>query len=83
MQICKQPISLSGAPWTMHEFFAGSGLVAYGLRGMFKPIWANDICDKKANVYHSNFKSSHFVLGDIKNAFEDVTVLALEGYTIL
>ena len=29
----KQNIDLSSAPWTMHEFFAGSGLVAYGLRG--------------------------------------------------
>lgn len=28
-------IDLSAAPWTMHEFFAGSGLVGYGLKGMF------------------------------------------------
>jgi len=61
------PIDLSCAPWTMHEFFAGSGLVAYGLKGLFRPVWANDICDKKAFVYRSNFKSNHFVLGDIKN----------------
>jgi DNA (cytosine-5)-methyltransferase 1 len=51
----------------MHEFFAGSGLVAYGLKGMFRPIWANDISEKKADVYHSNFYSNHFVLDDIKN----------------
>jgi len=51
----------------MHEFFAGSGLVAYGLKGMFSPIWANDICNKKAAVYCSNFKSNHFALDDIKN----------------
>jgi DNA (cytosine-5)-methyltransferase 1 len=38
-----QKINLSQAPWTMHEFFAGSGLVAYGLQGMFRPIWSNDI----------------------------------------
>ena len=31
----KDTIDLSSAPWTMHEFFAGSGLVAYGLKGMF------------------------------------------------
>ena len=24
-------IDLSAAPWTMHDFFAGSGLVGYGL----------------------------------------------------
>jgi DNA (cytosine-5)-methyltransferase 1 len=51
----------------MHEFFAGSGLVAYGLKGMFRPVWSNDICPKKAAVYQSNFESNHFVLDDIKN----------------
>jgi DNA (cytosine-5)-methyltransferase 1 len=51
----------------MHEFFAGSGLVAYGLKGMFSPIWANDISEKKADAYHSNFNGNHFVLDDIKN----------------
>ena len=66
-QIDKRPIDLSGAPWTMHEFFAGSGLVAYGLKGLFSPIWANDINEKKASVYRSNFESRHFVLDDIKN----------------
>ena len=44
-------IDLSAAPWTMHEFFAGSGLVGYGLKGMFAPIWANDISEQKANWY--------------------------------
>ena len=66
-QINPSPVDLSGAPWLMHEFFSGSGLVAYGLRGMFSPVWANDICDKKASIYHSNFRSEHFVLDDIKN----------------
>jgi len=63
----KNRVDLSDSPWTMHEFFAGSGLVAYGLKGMFSPVWANDISEKKAAVYHSNFRSSHFVLDDIKN----------------
>ena len=63
----KHPINLSYAPWVMHEFFAGSGLAAYGLKGMFQPIWANDISEKKAAVYSSNFKSDHFLLEDIKN----------------
>ena len=62
-----QTIDLSYAPWTMHEFFAGSGLVAYGLKGMFNPIWANDISDKKAAVYRSNINGNHLVLDDIKN----------------
>jgi len=60
-------VNLSSAPWAMHEFFAGSGLVAYGLKGMFHPIWSNDICSKKAEVYHANFDDKHFVLDDIKN----------------
>lgn len=60
-------IDLSSAPWTMHEFFAGSGLVAYGLKGMFAPIWSNDISPQKTAVYEANFLSDHFVLGDIKD----------------
>lgn len=62
----KENIDLSSAPWTMHEFFAGSGLVAYGLKGMFAPVWANDISEQKAAVYDANFGDDHFVLGDIK-----------------
>ncbi|MDR1539290.1 MAG: DNA cytosine methyltransferase [Clostridiales bacterium] len=50
----------------MHEFFAGSGLVAYGLRGMFRPVWSNDISEKKAAVYYANFWNSHFELNDIR-----------------
>ena len=60
-------ISPATAPWSMHEFFAGSGLVAYGLQGMFAPVWANDISEQKAQVYTSNFGNEHFVLDDIKN----------------
>jgi len=62
-----EKIDLSTAPWTMHEFFAGSGLVAYGLKGLVRPVWSNDISDKKAAVYRANFKSKHFYLDDIKN----------------
>lgn len=57
----------TSAPWSMHEFFAGSGLVAYGLRGLFSPVWANDISEQKAAVYRANFSKKHFVLDDIKN----------------
>ncbi len=63
----KTNIDLSSAPWTMHEFFAGSGLVAYGLKGMFAPVWANDISKQKAAVYEANFGCDYFKLGDIKN----------------
>ena len=63
----KLDIDLLSAPWTMHEFFAGSGLVAYGLRGMFAPVWANDISEQKAAVYEANFGCERLVLDDIKN----------------
>ena len=63
----KKKVDLSGAPWTMHEFFAGSGLVAYGLKDMFSPVWSNDISERKAAVYNANFLGEHFSLGDIKN----------------
>lgn len=62
----KRPIA-HPAPWRMHEFFAGSGLVSYGLQGMFDSVWANDISEQKAAVYEANFGLDHFVLGDIKN----------------
>lgn len=55
------------APWTMHEFFAGSGLVAYGLKGMFSPIWSNDISEQKRAVYEANYGGERFVLDDIRN----------------
>ena len=63
----EKKVDLSHAPYTMHEFFAGSGLVAYGLRGMFSPVWSNDINERKATVYRANFLHDHFVLGDIKD----------------
>ncbi len=47
------------------EFFAGSGLVAYGMRAHFNAIWANDICGKKADVYCANHGKKHFHLGSI------------------
>lgn len=49
------------------EFFAGSGLVSQGLRGVFKPVWANDICPKKAAVYIANHSAQHFHLDSIAN----------------
>ena len=59
-------VDLSGSPWRMHEFFAGSGLVAYGMQGLFSPVWSNDVSETKAKVYRANFVSNHFVQADIK-----------------
>lgn len=48
------------------EFFAGSGLVSYALRGSFQSVWANDICAKKAQVYVANHGAAGFHLGPIQ-----------------
>lgn len=50
---------------TFLDFFAGSGLVTEGMRGLFKAEWALDICPKKGAVYTANHGTEHFVLGDI------------------
>lgn len=51
----------------MHEFFAGCSLVSYGLKGIFAPVWANDISEHKAAVYEANFCGNRFELGDIES----------------
>jgi DNA (cytosine-5)-methyltransferase 1 len=47
------------------DFFAGSGLVTEAFSGLFHPVWANDICPKKAWVYRANHGNGHFTLDDI------------------
>ena len=64
-------VDLSKSPWKMLEFFAGSGLVAYGMKGCFSPVWSNDISERKATVYRANFVSDHFVLDDVRNIHGD------------
>ncbi len=36
---------------TCLDFFAGSGLVAEGLKGFFQTVWANDICEKRPGSF--------------------------------
>lgn len=62
-----EKVNTTSAPWLMHEFFAGSGLVSYGLKGMFESVWANDISEQKAAVYQANIGNDRFELGDIKD----------------
>jgi DNA (cytosine-5)-methyltransferase 1 len=50
---------------TFVDFFAGSGLVTEAFSGYFNPLWANDICPKKADVYRANHGSGHFHLKSI------------------
>lgn len=52
------------------DFFAGSGLVTEALSPYFTPLWANDICPKKAAVYQANHGGGHFHLGSIAGARE-------------
>lgn len=52
---------------TSLDFFAGSGLVAEGLKGFFQTVWANDICEKKAKVFCSNHDKKIFHLGSIED----------------
>jgi DNA (cytosine-5)-methyltransferase 1 len=47
------------------EFFAGSGLVAHGLKPYFNVAWANDICEKKAAIYTANHGKARFHCGSI------------------
>lgn len=61
----RKPRSVTKEKPAFLEFFAGSGLVAYGLKSYFKAAWANDICEKKAAVYTANHGKKHFHQGSI------------------
>lgn len=56
---------------TYLDFFAGSGLVAEGLKGFFQTVWANDICEKKAKVFCANHDKNTFHLGSIEEVRGD------------
>lgn len=49
------------------DFFAGSGLVCEGLRAYFTPVWANDICHKKAAIFSANHPKEIFRIGPIED----------------
>ena len=48
------------------EFFAGSGLVRQGIGLWFNTVWANDICQKKADIYEANFGKKELVVRTIE-----------------
>ena len=55
---------------TAAEFFAGIGLVRLALMHQgWRVDWANDIDADKAEMYHANFGSSDFVLGDVARKY--------------
>ncbi len=51
---------------TLIDFFAGAGLVTEALKSYFTPVWANDICEKKASVYCANHSRRIFCLAPIQ-----------------
>jgi DNA (cytosine-5)-methyltransferase 1 len=51
---------------TFLEFFAGSGLVREGLKGLLEPVWANDNCERKAAVYAANHGARRLRLDSIE-----------------
>ena len=53
------------------DFFAGAGLTSLALKEAWKCIWANDIDEKKAQVYRANFPADHFVCKDIAEVIAD------------
>lgn len=48
------------------DFFCGAGLVTEALRPFFRAVWANDICQRKAEVYTANHGERHFIPGPIQ-----------------
>jgi site-specific DNA-cytosine methylase len=51
---------------TFVDFFAGSGLVTQGVKHACAPVWANDICPRKAAIYTANHGARHFHPGSIE-----------------
>ena len=53
---------------TFYEFFAGGGLARTGLGNDWTCLFANDVSEKKAEVYRANFgATSELVVDDIHN----------------
>lgn len=52
--------------YTFLDFFAGSGLVAEGVKQYFKTMWANDNSHKKAEIYVANHTDENFHLKTIE-----------------
>jgi DNA (cytosine-5)-methyltransferase 1 len=50
---------------TFYEFFAGGGMARAGLGAQWNCLFANDLSEKKARAYASNWGGDHMVVGDI------------------
>ena len=60
---------------TYYDFFCGGGMVNAGLGDDWECIFANDIDEKKLQVYRKNWGNNHLVPGDVN----DVTCDQLPG----
>ncbi len=69
---------------TFVDFFAGSGLVTEALSSHFTPVWANDNCPKKADVYKANHGKKHFhllsIVDQVKGRDVPVTPLSWASF---
>jgi DNA (cytosine-5)-methyltransferase 1 len=54
-----------------YDFFAGAGLTTLALSDAWTCIWANDIDERKAQVYRANFPNDHYVCKDIADVRSD------------
>ncbi len=54
-------------PLTYLDFFAGAGLVRLGLEPTWSCVWANDIDNRKQEVYKAQFGEEEFCLDDVAN----------------
>ena len=50
---------------TFYEFFAGGGMARAGLGHGWQCVFANDICEKKAAAYASNWGDAHLKVDDV------------------
>ena len=48
-----------------YEFFAGGGMARAGLSEGWNCTFANDISEKKAASYRSNWDSAHLTVADV------------------
>lgn len=51
--------------YKFYEFFAGGGMVSYGLGSGWECLLANDIDEKKANAYKANLTTHPLITGDV------------------
>jgi DNA (cytosine-5)-methyltransferase 1 len=50
---------MNDALWTLHQYFAGAGMAAFGLGPNFACTFANDIDPKKGRSYRRNLEEAN------------------------